>query len=74
MRFCGVSRRPHWSAFIKSDPGFALRLFSAVSERLRQSDEVIESLLHREVSPDLECRPVFDGEQHDGDEWEGFAA
>jgi CRP-like cAMP-binding protein len=35
---------------IKSDPGFALRLFSSLSERLRQSDEVIESLLHREVS------------------------
>src|SRR5919112_1350914 len=35
---------------IKSDPAFALRLFSSLSERLRQSDEVIESLLHREVS------------------------
>src|SRR5215212_9686712 len=35
---------------IKSDPEFALRLFSSLSERLRQSDEVIESLLHREVS------------------------
>jgi CRP-like cAMP-binding protein len=38
---------------IKSDPGFALRLFSSLSERLRQSDEVIESLLHREVSTRL---------------------
>ncbi len=38
---------------IKSDPGFALRLFSSFSERLRQSDEVIESLLHREVSTRL---------------------
>src|SRR3712207_798009 len=35
---------------IKSDPEFTLRLFSSLSERLRQSDEVIESLLHREVS------------------------
>jgi CRP/FNR family transcriptional regulator len=35
---------------IKSNPEFALRLFSSLSERLRQSDEVIESLLHREVS------------------------
>jgi CRP-like cAMP-binding protein len=38
---------------IKSDPDFALRLFSSLSERLRQSDEVIESLLHREVSTRL---------------------
>jgi CRP/FNR family transcriptional regulator, global nitrogen regulator len=35
---------------IKRDPEFALKLFSSLSERLRQSDEVIESLLHREVS------------------------
>ena len=35
---------------IKSNPEFALRFFSSLSERLRQSDEVIESLLHREVS------------------------
>jgi CRP/FNR family transcriptional regulator len=35
---------------IRSDPAFALKLFSSLSERLRQSDEVIESLLHREVS------------------------
>ena len=35
---------------IKSNPEFALRLFSSLSERLRQSDEVIESLLRREVS------------------------
>src|SRR5919199_6456131 len=38
---------------IKNDPGFALNLFSSFSERLRQSDEVIESLLHREVSTRL---------------------
>ena len=35
---------------VRRDPGFALRLFSSFSERLRQSDEVIESLLDREVS------------------------
>jgi CRP/FNR family transcriptional regulator, global nitrogen regulator len=40
-------------AVIKRDPEFALRLFSSFSERLRQSDEVIESLLHREVSTRL---------------------
>ena len=38
---------------IKRDPSFALKLFSSFSERLRQSDEVIESLLHREVSTRL---------------------
>ncbi|MGF1470260.1 MAG: Crp/Fnr family transcriptional regulator [Rubrobacteraceae bacterium] len=38
---------------IKSRPDFALKLFSSFSERLRQSDEVIESLLHREVSTRL---------------------
>ncbi|MGH3086990.1 MAG: Crp/Fnr family transcriptional regulator [Rubrobacteraceae bacterium] len=38
---------------IKSRPEFALKLFSALSERLRQSDKVIESLLHREVSTRL---------------------
>src|SRR4028119_2025531 len=40
-------------AVIKRDPEFALKLFSSFSERLRQSDEVIESLLHREVSARL---------------------
>lgn len=35
---------------IKMQPEFALKLFSSFSERLRQSDEVIESLLYREVS------------------------
>lgn len=38
---------------IKSRPEFALKLFSSFSERLRQSDEVIESLLHREVATRL---------------------
>lgn len=38
---------------VKMQPEFALKLFSSFSERLRQSDEVIESLLHREVSTRL---------------------
>ena len=38
---------------VKRRPDFALKLFAAFSERLRQSDEAIESLLHREVSTRL---------------------
>ena len=38
---------------IKRRPEFAMKLFASFSERLRQSDEVIESLLHREVSARL---------------------
>ena len=38
------------SEVIKRRPEFAMKLFFSFSERLRQSDEVIESLLHREVS------------------------
>jgi len=38
---------------IKRRPDFAVKLFSSFSERYRQSDEVIESLLHREVSTRL---------------------
>src|SRR3990170_527783 len=38
---------------IKRRPEFAMKLFSSFSERLRQSDEVIESLLHGEVSARL---------------------
>jgi CRP-like cAMP-binding protein len=38
---------------IRRRPEFAMKLFSSFSERLRQSDEVIESLLHREVSARL---------------------
>jgi len=48
---------------IKSNPEFALRLFSSLSERLRQSDEVIESLLHREVSNRLATLLVNLGER-----------
>lgn len=38
---------------VKSSPEFSLKLFSSFSERLRQSDELIGSLLHREVSARL---------------------
>lgn len=38
---------------VKRRPEFAMKLFASFSERLRQSDEVIESLLHREVSTRL---------------------
>ena len=38
---------------VRHDPGFTLKLFSSFSKRLRQSDEVIQSLLHREVSTRL---------------------
>jgi CRP/FNR family transcriptional regulator len=48
---------------VKRDPEFALRLFSSLSERLRQSDEVIESLLHREVSTRLATLLVNLGER-----------
>jgi CRP/FNR family transcriptional regulator, global nitrogen regulator len=43
-------RKDAIEATIKREPEFALKLFSSFSERLRQSDEVIERLLHREVS------------------------
>ena len=38
---------------IKRRPEYAVKLFASFSERLRQSDEVIEILLHREVSAHL---------------------
>ncbi len=38
---------------INRRPELAMKLFSSFSERLRQSEEVIESLLHREVSTRL---------------------
>jgi CRP-like cAMP-binding protein len=48
-RVAGV-RKATLTEVIRRRPEFAMRLFSSFSERLRQSDEVIESLLHREVS------------------------
>jgi CRP/FNR family transcriptional regulator, global nitrogen regulator len=53
---------------IKGNPEFALRLFSSLSERLRQSDEVIESLLHREVSTRLATLLVNLGERFGDDD------
>ena len=46
-------RKSTLTEVIKRHPEFALKLFSSFSERLRQSDEVIESLLDREVSARL---------------------
>jgi CRP/FNR family transcriptional regulator len=51
-RVAGV-RKAALTEVIKRRPEFALKLFSSFSERLRQSDEVIESLIHREVSTRL---------------------
>ena len=46
-------RKSTLAAAIKRHPELAIRLFSAFSERLEQSNEVIESLLDREVSARL---------------------
>ena len=46
-------RKSTLTEVIKRRPEFALKLFYSFSERLRQSDEVIESLLDREVSARL---------------------
>ena len=51
-RVAGV-RKATLTEVIKRRPEFAMKLFSSFAERLRQSDEVIESLLHREVSTRL---------------------
>jgi CRP/FNR family transcriptional regulator, global nitrogen regulator len=48
-----VVRKPILNAVVKRRPEFAVRLFFSFAERLRQSDEVIESLLEREVSARL---------------------
>jgi CRP-like cAMP-binding protein len=45
-----VVRKPILNEVMKRQPEFAMKLLSSLAERLRQSDEVIESLLHREVS------------------------
>ncbi len=45
-----VVRKSTLTEVIKRRPEFAVKLFFSFSERLRQSDEVIESLLDREVS------------------------
>jgi CRP-like cAMP-binding protein len=48
-----VVRETVLNEMIKRRPKFALKLFSSFSERLRQSEEAIESLLDREVSARL---------------------
>jgi CRP-like cAMP-binding protein len=52
VRVAGVQKTT-LTEVIKRRPELAMKLFSSFSERLRQSDEVIESLLHREVSARL---------------------
>jgi CRP/FNR family transcriptional regulator, global nitrogen regulator len=52
VRVASVQKRM-LTEITKCNPEFALKLFASFSERLRQSDEVIESLLHREVSARL---------------------
>jgi CRP/FNR family transcriptional regulator, global nitrogen regulator len=48
-----VVRKSILAEVIKRHPEFAVKLLFSFSERLRQSDEVIESLLDREVSARL---------------------
>ncbi len=48
-----VVRKSVLSEVIKRRPQFAVKLLFSFSERIRQSDEVIESLLDREVSARL---------------------
>ena len=48
-----VVRKSVLKEAIMRRPEFALKLFSSFSERFRQSDETIESLLNREVSARL---------------------
>jgi CRP/FNR family transcriptional regulator, global nitrogen regulator len=48
VRVAGVQKAALTEVIMRR-PEFAMELFSSFSERLRQSDEVIESLLHREV-------------------------
>ncbi|MGB3683747.1 MAG: Crp/Fnr family transcriptional regulator [Rubrobacteraceae bacterium] len=59
-----VVRKPTVSWLIKRQPELALSLFSAFSERLRQSDELIVTLLHREVSSRLASMLLNLGERH----------
>ena len=52
VRVAGV-RKSALTEAIRHNPRLAIELFACFSERLTQSDEVIESLLHREVSARL---------------------
>ncbi len=58
---------------IRRRPDFAMKLFASFSERLRQSDEVIESLLHREVSARLATLLLNLGERFGEDNGSGTA-
>jgi CRP-like cAMP-binding protein len=51
-RVIGV-RKPILAEVVKRRPEFATKLFFSFSERLRQSEEVVDSLLEREVSARL---------------------
>ena len=62
--YVSVVRKPAVSWLIKRQPELALSLFSAFSERLRQSDELIVMLLHREVSSRLAAMIMTLGERH----------
>lgn len=57
-------RKASVSWLIKREPEIALLLFSAFSDRLRQSDELIVTLLHREVSSRLAAMLLNLGERH----------
>ena len=57
-------RKASVSWLIKRRPEIALLLFSAFSNRLRQSDELIVTLLHREVSSRLAAMLLNLGERH----------
>ena len=46
-------RKPVLTEIVKRHPAFARKLFFSLSDRLRQSDQAIESLLSREVSARL---------------------
>src|SRR5829696_9650979 len=46
-------RKSALTGVMRRDPEFAARLFYSFSDRLKQSDEVIDSLLEREVSARL---------------------
>jgi CRP/FNR family transcriptional regulator len=70
VRVAGVQKSAINHA-IKRDPGFAMKLFASFSERLRQSDEVIESLLHREVSTRLATLLLNLGDRFGEDDGDG---
>ncbi len=48
-----VVRKDMMAQIVKRDPALAMKLFASFSERLKQSEEVMDSLLQREVSARL---------------------